>query len=170
MRIGRLQQLGTKTKFAKKAVASDEKVESKKEGEEMKLKELCEKLGKTCRFISMKEHCSALLEVVQRIMKLSPEELRKEAAFEEGDYYSLLASPHLPLVYIAKLCTVLDIDLRDGRGNTAIILAAFNGYYDTVDYFARSNADLSIINNRGQNLYTISKSVRCTSQDDKEAR
>jgi ankyrin repeat protein len=128
---------------------------------------------------------AARLMIYNRIMKLSMEELKREAAWKAGEDDSVLhqAAGDLPLPVdaitrlcaavpidaITRLCAAVGIDCKDARGRTVIMHAAAYGYYDIVQYLARNKqADLSIKSKSGFNVYTIVGKAPGTSQEDKD--
>jgi ankyrin repeat protein len=80
--------------------------------------------------------------VIGLLMKLSEEELKKEATWKEGEkrsvFHRAAGSLLLPFDAIDRLCDAFDIDCKDGYGNTAIMIAASSGNYDIVEYLARN--------------------------------
>ena len=50
---------------------------------------------------------------------------------------------------------VLNLNLRDANGDTAIMKAAAAGHVDVIDYLVRNGASLSVTNNAGQTAYNI---------------
>jgi hypothetical protein len=146
----------------KKAAANVDKVDNivtKEEG--MTLKELIVKLVETGDDSKKQPELHLMtLYMEERIMKLSPEELKKEATFEEGEdlpVLSRVAIHGFPIASIARLCNVVDIDMKDTTQDTAIMLSAYQGNHDIVDYLARRDADLSIIDEHGHNYLFLGR-------------
>jgi ankyrin repeat protein len=173
IRIARTRSDIARLEKMKKAAASVEKVDGDlmKEEEEMKLKELITKISGAIISGEWSEYRLTLVEMDQHIMKLSREELQEESAYKEGEEDSVLTRVvafGLPFATIARLCDALGIDTKGKGSSTAIIVAAYNGNYDEVDYLAMMKADLSIINIDGHDVYSIVKTSKSSSQEDKE--
>jgi hypothetical protein len=95
----------------------------------------------------------------KRIMKLSRDELKKEAAWKEGEAKSVLHLAagflHSPLDAIERLVDALGIDYKDAQGGTAVMHASAYGNCDILEYLARNKqADLSIWSSESGNVYT----------------
>jgi ankyrin repeat protein len=104
------------------------------------------------------DECDRAMELYERIKALSPGELAKQAAIEEGEEYSVLhfaAKYNFPLDAITLLCDAIGIDTQDSNGDTAIMLAAQFIYRETLDLvneLANLKADLSLRNNENRNI------------------
>jgi hypothetical protein len=115
----------------------------------------------------------AVMLMYTRIRMLQMKELQQEAAFVEGEEYSVLhesaSNFRQPLDAVNKLCDALGVDSLDQHGSTSIMCAAKIGHHIAVDFLARKKkADLSIININGENLYSIVGKGRHISQEKKE--
>jgi hypothetical protein len=94
----------------------------------------------------------------KRILQLSMEELKKEAAIAQGEELSVLhfaAAHRFLFVALARLIEAVGIDACDKDGDTAIMCCEPGDYRSDAVFeeFANMKADLSIISNEGNNLY-----------------
>jgi hypothetical protein len=98
------------------------------------------------------------LQFYNRVMKLSPSDLKKEAKTEKGEARPVLlmaaASFRFPFDAIDRLYDAVGLESTDPYGCTAIIFAAAYGAANMVDFLARNKrADLSIVNVIGDNVF-----------------
>jgi hypothetical protein len=140
--------------------------------EETNLKELVNE-EHVCESSEWFARHALLLKIYNRIMKLSEKDLKKEAAWQKGEKWSVFhraaGSLLLPFDAIVRLCDALAIDCKDMNGNTAIMYAASIGNHDIVEYLARNKqADLSITDNNSDNVYSNVERNPHTPQEVKE--
>jgi ankyrin repeat protein len=98
---------------------------------------------------------AAALEVLKRTMELSIEDLRQEAAIEEGEDSVLhfAAANSFPLDAIVRLIEVIDIDAQGKNDETAVMKCAYWWHHELLNELANMKADLSIVNGRGVNIF-----------------
>ena len=87
-------------------------------------------------------------------------------AFTSADFFRAASTGNLELIdsYVMesvhllnqyKTGYALNLDLRDGNGDTPLIKAAAMGHVDVVDYLYRHGANLAATNNVGQTAYNL---------------
>jgi hypothetical protein len=97
----------------------------------------------------------ASLDVLKRVMELSMEELKEEALFVEGEESVLhfAAANCFPIDAIVRLIEVVGIDAQGKNLATPAITCAQWAHYDLLGELANMKADLSIVNDRGENIF-----------------
>jgi hypothetical protein len=116
---------------------------------------------------------AASLKVLKRIMDLSMEELKIEAAIDEGEKSVLhfAAKRCFPFDAIARLIEAVGIDAQNRHSETVVLSSAEWEHHDLPNELANMKADLSIVNGRGENIFKhVDESRGRYSSDEEKAK